>query len=64
MLQYRRSQEVTYMHGIHCQRQEKDLPNPPTSFLLLAGVQSLAGIEGPDPSMKVQEHFTFHFIRT
>ena len=62
--QYHRSQEVTSILGIHCCREEKDLPNPLTSFLLFAGVESPAGIEGPDPSMKAQECFVIYFIRT
>ena len=51
VLQYHGRQEVTYMLGIHCQQEEKDLPNPPILFLLLAGVESPAGIEGPDLSI-------------
>ena len=64
MLQYHRSQEVTYILGIYCRREEKDLPNPLTSSLLLAGVESPAGIEVSDSSTKAQEHFILHFIRT
>ena len=38
----------------------KTLPNPLTSSLLLAGVESLVGLVGPDPPMKAQEHFILH----
>ena len=52
--------EVKKLHiilGIHCRQQEKDLPNPLTSSIFLAGVELPAGVEVSDPSMKAQGTF-------
>ena len=64
-LQYHRRQEVIYLASTVDGKRKTYIPNPLPSSLLLAGVEWLAGIDGPDPSIRIWRHKNvLHFTST